>query len=292
MAIQDNPHARGLAVIFTNDYKHTTSPLEGPFEDGKRLETAFKEINFDVHWKKNSTSAELRAIMDGLSKFKFERIQHYKCMVFVFSGHGQPGKISMQDDQDIDICDDFIDPVLPGKAPEIGDVPKIFLIDACRGRDETDTALVPTSLVTREAEAEGASKNPRADTTRGFNVQLQHLPKKGNFLVAYSTLPGCVSLDYNDDELIGSLWLKIIASKVPVACESIEDLLTLVNEEMMEKANKEGFDFQQPEKLARLNKLVVLKDLGMCNDCYYVEELQGPLSSNFIVSHIQTIYVI
>ena len=133
MAIQVNPDSRGLAVIFTNDYKHTKSPLEGPFEDGKRLETAFKEINFDVHWKNNVTSPELRDIMRGLSKLTFETVEHYKCMLFVFSGHGQGGKIVMQDSQEIDICVDFIDPILPERAPAIGDVPKIFIIDACRG---------------------------------------------------------------------------------------------------------------------------------------------------------------
>ena len=151
--------------------------------------------------------------------------------------------------------------------------------------DETATVQVPTSLVTKEAEAEAAPNNPRADT-RAFIGQLRHLPQ-GEFLVAYSTLPGCVSFEYTG---IGSLWLKIIASKIPVANESIEDLLTVVNQEMMEIANKESFEFQQPEKLARLNKLLFLKDLGMCGDCYYVE-LQGPLSeSNCIVSYRLYVY--
>ena len=255
------PDSRGLAVIFTNNYEDTPgyTLLSGTSVDGERLKGAFKALHFDVHWICNVTAVQLEGKMYELSKLQFQQVKHYKCIVFVFSGHGErPSKLVMQDGCQIDICNQFIKPVLPGSAPNIGDIPRIFIIDACRGQNRTETVHVPNVVPTDKGNAANNSDSVSdAQEKGGHDIPLRELPKEGNFLVAYSTLPGHVANEYRDK---GSLWLEILASKLSIDSQlSLDDTLTQVNKELMEKCQKErGYVFQQPEKLGRLNDILYL----------------------------------
>ena len=258
-AIQVNPDAKGLAVIITNDYipkledkptvtKHPS--LEGTFEDGKRLQEAFEKLDFDVHWKTNITSAEFMRIMYDLSKLEHDSVKDYRCMAFVFSGHGLPGKLVMQDGNQVDISDQFVGSVLPGRAPMIGDIPKIFIIDACRGEQRTETVPVPVT-------AKGLA--PSETQTKGaHNMIMRDLPKEGNFLLTFSTLLGCESADYNRGEVKGSPWLKILASKIPVVPGSIDDVLSDVTEEFLKNCQDKQYRIQQPDRWNRLHRRLYL----------------------------------
>ena len=257
--LQLNPDSRGLAVIITIDYAdylhHPT--LSGTSVDGERLEEAFVALHFDVYWKRNVVGAQLIEIVQEIRNLQFGNVKHYKCIVFVFSGHGEsPDKLVMQNGEKMSTWGHLISPVLPGNAPSIGDIPKIFIIDACRGKNETETALVP-DIATCKGNASGVNSEP--DTARrkgGYSIQMRELPREGNFLVAYLTLPDCLATDYSK----GSLWLEILASKLSIDSQlSLDDTLTQVNKELMEKCQKErGYVFQQPEKLGRLNDILYL----------------------------------
>lgn len=262
--IKVNPASKGLAVIITNDYagaKH--AELKGTHKDGERMKDAFEALNFDVCWKKNVHQNDIQKLWHEIKSFDFKLVKHYTCMVFVFSGHGEPegrdGKVKliMQDDTKIDIYDDFVAPVLPGNANHIGDIPKIFFIDACRGDDITETVDVPS----RNGATDKGSPSNRdsAASKKGcYQIDLQKVPKEANCLVAYSTLPGCRSIDLYG---IGSLWLKALAKHLPTSRETIEVLLTDVNKELLAHYREHGLEFQQPEKISRLNdRLYLLGD--------------------------------
>ena len=225
--IKVGPTSSGLAVIITNDYvgaKHTD--LKGTHSDGERMKDAFVALKFDVCWKKNVNQNDIQQLWGEISSFSFESVRHYKCMVFVFSGHGEPeghdGKLIMQDDTKIDICAEFIAPVLPGNAKMIGDIPKIFFIDACRGEQITETVDVPRQGIAHKGSAKKG----------GYEISLRKLPKEGNFLVAYSTLPGCRSNEFIGDRK-GSLWLDILAQLLPAKHATIDDIPSDVNEELL-----------------------------------------------------------
>ena len=266
-----NLASRGLAVIITNDYQGNSgyAELPGTIEDGNRLKTAFEKLHFDVHWEPNATLDKLQQLMCKLRDLEHESVKHYKCIAIVFSGHGVTGgELIAQDGKRFDTCRDFITPVLPGKAQKIGGIPKIFLIDACRGDNKTETVKVPKIATGKGNAAEGDSESPRLkpegdpvpQRKGGYEIPLQDLPKEGNFLVAYSTLPGCIANEYKG-QMKGSLWLDIIARELPEKDETVENLLTDVNEELLSKCQEEGYDYQQPEKLVRLNKrLYLLRD--------------------------------
>ena len=264
--IRVNQTSRGLAVIITNDYngaKHTV--LGGTHLDGERMKEAFEVLKFDVCWKKNVNLNDIQQLWREISSLKFEMVKHYKCMAFVFSGHGEPdregrdGKLIMQDDKKIDIYDNFVSPVLAGNAKEIGDILKIFFIDACRGDEQTETVDVPTS---QGATGKGSPSN--ATSRKGcYKIEFQTVPSEGNCLVAYSTLPGCRSNDYGKAD--GSPWLKILARNLTTNDENIQTVLTDVNGELQayyrEHDDKPWVEFQQPEVVGRINKrLYLLRD--------------------------------
>ena len=269
------PDSKGLAVIITNDYQGSSryTELTGTVEDGNRLKRAFEKLGFAVHWEKNTSLETLQRLVWELRDLEYESVKDCKCITLVFSGHGVAGgELITQDGKSFDTCTQLISPILPGEARQIGGIPKIFLIDACRGDSKTETVKVPKIATGKGNAAEGDSELPRSkpegdpvhQRKGGYEIPLQDLPKEGNFLVAYSTLPGCIANEYNgqlNGQLKGSLWLEIIARRVQEEDVSIEDLLTIVNEELHSKCQKEGYHYQQPEKLARLNnRLFLLRD--------------------------------
>ena len=270
MEITVNPGSKGLAVIITNDYLGVSgyTELTGTTEDGKRLKTAFEKLEFDVHWERNARLEKLQRLMRELRDLEYESVKHCKCIALVFSGHGiTGGELITQDGKRFNTCHEFISPILPGEASQIGGIPKIFLIDACRGDNKTETVKVPKIATGKGNATEGDSDLPRPkpegdpvhQRKGGYEIPLLDLPQKGSFLVAYSTLPGCIANEYNG-QMKGSLWLDIIARKLQED-ETVENMLTDVNEELLSKCQKEGYDYQQPEKLVRLNKrLYLLRD--------------------------------
>ena len=267
--IKVSPTSSGLAVIITNDYigaKHTD--LKGTYLDGQRMKEAFEALNFDVCWKQNVNQNDIQRLWGEISSFSFESVRHYKCMAFVFSGHGEPeghdGKLIMQDDTKIDICADFIAPVLPGNAKMIGDIPKIFFIDACRGDEATGTVDIP--IRNGEATRKGSPSN-EISRKGCYRIDLQKIPAEGSFLVAYSTLPGCKSNEYTGN-FKGSLWLNFLAKRLQVSDASIEDILTDVNGELLAHCREHNLEIQQPEKLGRLNGRLHMLKRG-CRDRKY-----------------------
>lgn len=261
--IKVSPTSRGLAVIITNDYvgaRHTD--LKGTHSDGERMKEAFEALNFDVCWKENVNQNDIQRLWGEISSFRFESVKHYECMAFVFSGHGEPeghdGKLIMQDDTRIDICADFIAPVLPGNAEMIGDIPKIFFIDACRGDEVTGTVDVPIKDGGATRKGSPSNADPTISRKGCYKIDLQKIPAKGSCLIAYSTLPGCKSNEYTGD-FKGSLWLRFLAKRLKVTGDaSIEDLLTDVNEDLLAHCREHKLEIQQPEKLVRLNRRLKL----------------------------------
>ena len=297
--IQASPTSKGLAVIITNDYtkdQATSDSDEAKYDplstkkDGSRLEEAFKTLNYDVHWEHNVNAGDVQRIWNQVKNLRYEQVKHYRCIVFIFSGHGEQsekgetsagGKLVMQDHSKVRISEEFIAPVLPGQAPLIGRIPKVFIIDACRGGKKTEIVQVPrTSPNSKSKGKEGASPDSTADSEephrepmrKGCNEIQFTIPKDGNFLVSFSTLPGCVANDIRGD---GSAWLKLLAEEIPVSDKSIDDVLTGLNKRLHTYYRQHNCDFQQPQKVSTLNEVLHLKldndrsHAGMYMHCHH-----------------------
>lgn len=253
-ATQRNPGAIGLAVIITNDYSNGPAVealglgrLEGALLDGRSLSIAFTELKFAVCWVKNADNHSLGRLMYELRNLRYSSAKNYRCILFIFAGHGCEGdQLVMQDGHRLRVVHDIIDPLLPKNSAEIGKIPKVFLIDACRGRGVTPTTFVP-----------------RSPNDRGGNLLgMQEVAQEGGFMLAYSTLP--MHKAYEDPHS-GGLWLSTLArllrKKDRFLC-SVENLLTQVNVEL--SVRMRGPHFQQPEKLSRLNAIICLNPECSC----------------------------
>jgi hypothetical protein len=285
--IKPSLSSNGLAVIITNDYRPIIDDQATPSDsdeaakyeplstrnDGNRLREAFEALNYDVRWEHNVTVCDVQRIWNQIKSLKYEEVKHYRCIVFIFSGHGEQsegetsagGKLVMQDRSKIRISEDFIAPVLPGQAPSIGRIPKVFIIDACRGGKKTEIVQVPRKSPKSNSKGkEGASPNPVEATAdgkeshmrKGCNEILFAIPKDGNFLVSFSTLPGCVANDIRGD---GSAWLKLLAEEIPGSDKSIDDVLTGLNKRLHTYYRQQNCDFQQPQRVSTLNDVLYLR---------------------------------
>ena len=239
--------ATGLVVIITNDYSSTPRipgsedlpELKGTLHDGHMLSSAFTGLGFAVCWQRNVSGHAMVAIITELKNLKFSDMKGYGSIIFVFAGHGCEGDyLWMQDRTKIQISN-VVDPLLPKNAQQIASIKKAFLIDACRGKQTTETVVVPRS-----------SSPP--DTRGGSLMDVMKVCGDGNFLLAYSTLPMHKAYENPGS---GGVWLSTVARLLSERryLFSLECLLTEVNEEMMGKMQGQGSSSQQPEKLSRLN---------------------------------------
>lgn len=241
-AVHGKRDAAGLVVIITNDYSSTPHlrELKGTKHDGHSLQGVFTALGFTVCWERNVTGGSMHRIIKELRDLKFAEVKGYQCIVFVFAGHGCEGDyLCMQDGSKLQINGDIVDPLLPRNAQQIGSIKKAFLIDACRGTQETLTTLVP-----RSCSIPCARGGTLMDTLR--------VSTDGNFLLAYSTLPMHIAYESGVD---GGAWLstmvKLLSEKQSSLLSlDLEYILTEVNKVMSEK---QGSSVQQPDRVVRLN---------------------------------------
>ncbi len=250
--ITSNVDARGLAIIITNDYRNCTSlsSLPGTFIDGENMKDTFLHLNFVVHWEQNITHLQLTKLIHEACNFQdYHNFKKYKCIVFVFSGHGDLGDIVyLQDGSEVSIGEDIIKPFLPKASPIMGKFQKLFFFDACRGKEESESVMVP-----RSGKAKGGCDNSLTFEHRGGSViERIRVPGEGGFLVAYSTMSNHLAWEGNK----GGAWLQKLAEEIRTnTTSSIEDVLTKVNSDLIKDRT---IRVQQPEKLSRLNEVVFL----------------------------------
>ena len=103
------------------------------------------------------------------------------CLIIFIMSHGDKSKIISSDSQEIDL-NEFITPLKINAS--LIPKPKIFFIQACRGKVVNDDATTTQS----------SSFHSR------FYDHEHRLPKETGFLFSYSTLEDCVSIYYFQDD--------------------------------------------------------------------------------------------
>ena len=241
MCVSYNSTARGLAVVVTNDYNGS---LHGTREDAKSLCETFTSAQFIVCRKRNASGDELLQLIDEMSSLTAAQVKNYECILFAFSGHGDKGDcILMEDGEKIYVYDQVLAPLLADSAPELGNIPKVVLSDACRGGNVTQTTLVPKD-------------KKQGSTTSTGDGRLQRLPSTSNFLVACATLPEHYA--YMRPNNFGSAWTQILAAELKENKGDLEGILTEVNAKMVERAQRYQIRFQQPDKRSTLLRKVYI----------------------------------
>ena len=277
--VKSNPKANGLVVIVTNDYCNTPglSPLNGAPCDGHNLSEAFKNLEFAVHWETNVDYIRLKAIICEISRLKRHQVENYRCIIFIFAGHGTEGDyLFMQKGEKISIFANIVNPLLPKSSKEIGNIPKVYLIDACRGDNYTPTTLV----------ARGSSITPEEKSRGGSLIDTLKVASEGEFLLSFSTMPSYKAFEESTTTGGGGgVWFSSLVEALQMdeySGLSLDDLLTKTNKLMMSKLQDQRH-FQQPEKISRLNDIIFLHPGTIIIYVYLCINWKGYLKAGFII---------
>ena len=247
--VRKNPAKRGLAIIVTNDYSSLPNKtrLNGPRMDGERMQRVFTELGIATLRKHNIGEAELVRTLREVARLPMCPAS-YKSISFVFSGHGEKtGEVYMQDGNRMGV-QEIVNFLLPQQAPNIGNIPKIFFIDACRGNEKMQPVVCPRGEGCTPAE-------PVLEVhRRGATDNTILVPPGGNILVAYSTTSSHRALENSD----GGVWMKALAEKLRSSKETIETVLTEVRRELHVHYQNPGWrdNMQMPETINTLLKPV------------------------------------
>ena len=182
--------SHGYAILVTCDHAGTPrkDPLPGTIKDGEEMIETFKKLCFPYRHLHNPKKQDIQAEISKFSCFlssyqvKVEKDKE-KVIIFAFSGHGcskgQAEKIIANDGQELDIKDEIVNPLTKHMA--VGDIPKLFFIDACRGGCRLST--------------------PKGDKEESyFEKAVSHAA--GNIRFDYATIPRHVSHAKES----GSIW--------------------------------------------------------------------------------------
>lgn len=222
-AFQETLNVKGFAVIITNDYggkPQGLSELKGIHKDGEAMCDAFKKLNIATHWEENVNKTKLLDIVKHAIEY-FEsnppNPEHFKCIAFVFSGHGAEGDVLfMQDGLEVSLDNVIRKPIVEVQSTAC--IPKLFFIDACRGKNP----LQPNYVA-------------QAGTSKGGPVGSIVTSKKGNYMLAYATIPNYQA--FMSAEVEGSTWLQALAKRLPDN-DSVQNIVANVTKELWKKYQK------------------------------------------------------
>ena len=246
--VESQAGANGLALILCNDYA-TTSPclnlvqLPGAITDGQKMKDSFTKLNYATILKCNLAMQGVVDILREISRHN-SYPRTYRRIVVVFSGHGTSGQQLYANDGNTFTIKDMVMLLGPRQAPHLGNTPKLFFIDACRGNFKDQGIYIPKGEVVVPKDV---------PVPKGGNVlDSIRVPSEGNCLIAYSTLPEHLSFESASE---GGLWMSCLAQKVVTMNKTVTDILIDVNRELIEKFNYDGLkEIQQPEYISQLNE--------------------------------------
>eukprot|EP00731_Ephydatia_muelleri_P030671 Em0022g185a len=164
-----NPRAKGLCVIFANSRGNLPDMplLKGVKTDLLNMQRTFETLKFAVLSHQDCSATQMMSLFHDISTFS-EYPPSYRRIAVVFAGHGMEGSLCAHDGT-VPI-EEIIDQFQPANChPSIGGIPKLFFIDACRGKRKMASVVVER----------GATAVPS-----------KIVSPRGNILVAYSTLEG------------------------------------------------------------------------------------------------------
>ena len=244
--VADYPQAKGLAIMVANEFStQSRQQLKGTVKDLTRIQQTFTKLKFSTIAMRNVSDKEILDAINAVAGFHFPK--SYRRIAFTFSGHGDNGCVHTHTGP-LSV-DDIVNPLQPGNSPQLAQIPKLFFIDACRGRYHERVTLV--------------SRGPDADTTTEHSL----VPSRGNILLAYSTMPQCKAFEVLDE---GGVWMKVLSEKLCTVQKSILDVVTDVNTELLKMYQDRRYRkcMQQPILESTLHEIVnLVEEAGMEPNC-------------------------
>ena len=183
-------------------------------------------LNYVIKQLVNPTKAELEELLQDVSStlgtYRMKReVAEEKVIIFAFSGHGTSvgtaDKLYANDSQMLDLKDEIIKPFT--KHEGVSNIPKLFLIDACRGTND---------LIAMGGGGGGGDEVvQKADEEVYIKKGVEHV--LGNYRIDYSTIPSHVS--YATDGS-GSIWMPKLARALRTQNDSYQNITANVKREV------------------------------------------------------------
>lgn len=238
-------------LIVTNDYGTGKGSLPGTEQDGIDMEEAFVHHNIKTYRETNVSRERFLALLDEAIKNLKSKSNpsNLRFIAFVFSGHGGEGDcLVMQDGKAVDLKREVILPFT--SECHIAYIPKLFFVDACRGKDELDNIF---------------SKSPE---NAGIGGSIHEIASsKGGYLLAYATVSNSPSYMSKDQKR--STWMQRIANEIHRrgSEDSVQYILTKVNQDLFGDIETRSVENpQQPEIINLLNSGELVINPG--NHCH------------------------
>ena len=135
---------RGLAILVTCDYH---GELPQTKRDAEKMREMFEQFEYDIHqlMGKDATNSNIEQLLKqvknhlkGYNGAAINRDGNDKVIIFAFSGHGTEDNQIQANDRELLHLHDIVRPLVNSESPLVKPIPKLFFIDACRGRVRDD----------------------------------------------------------------------------------------------------------------------------------------------------------
>ncbi|CAI5680577.1 unnamed protein product [Oreochromis niloticus] len=212
---------RGLALIFNQErffWRLGLNDRVGTSVDRYNLKKSLKDLNFEVRCYDNYKQED---VLDEIAKASEEDHSDADCFLLAFLSHGEDnhvycydGKISIQDMMSMFKGD---------KCPGLVGKPKIFIIQACRGK------LFDEGVTVTPADAVDGKVEVFADASA-----IRTLPAGADFIICSAVAEGYYSFRETKK---GSWYIQALCQMLRKYGNSLEftELLTLVNRKVSMK---------------------------------------------------------
>ena len=125
----------GLCVIIHNtEFDNPKNDLPGGEKDEANLKFTFTLLGFDVRVHQNLTAAEIEFIVS-----KYSAMNHTGAFFLIISSHGGAGDVVYGVDEKEVSVHDLEKLFHATNCPSLAGIPKVFVIDACRGGENEKT---------------------------------------------------------------------------------------------------------------------------------------------------------
>ena len=212
------------------------------------MKITFDYLNYVVaqrhNPKKEDIESLLKEVADKLKGYNFNREEgKEKVIIFAFSGHGGSSEdrveeIYANDGEPLQTMDEIVFPLLKHKG--VHHVPKLFLIDACRGQE----------TVTKKGAGNQCAHEQVPKSGMTFLKGDSHV--KGNYCMAYATIPHHVAYG----TITGSRWMPRLARALRERNDSFQNIAATVGGEVNRQP---GENHQQCHTDSYLNDPVYLQ---------------------------------
>ena len=157
---------RGLAILVTCHYQDTLPQTE---EDAEEIKRMFTQFDYDIHQlpSEQVTSSNVEQLVQQVENYlssyngsAINRDGNKKAIIFAFSGHGAENQIQTNNGELFPL-QDIVRPLVNPQFVQAHPIPKLFFIDACRGRslrvDDSSLRAIKGNYCIEYATIEGQS---------------------------------------------------------------------------------------------------------------------------------------